>query len=49
MNQTPDLLVILIGLSGGFLGQLIIGAFQLKPKHSHGKKIKFPGYSIFKM
>jgi hypothetical protein len=28
-------------------GKLVIGAFQLGPKHSHGKKIKFPGYSIF--
>jgi hypothetical protein len=48
VNQTPDLLVILIGFPGGFLGMLEIGAFQLGPKHSHGKKIKFPGYSIFK-
>ena len=28
-------------------GKLIIGAFQLGPKHSHSKKIKFPGHSIF--
>jgi hypothetical protein len=32
---------------GGLPGKLVIGAFQLGPKHSHGKKIKFPGYSIF--
>ena len=47
MNRTPDLLVILIGLTRGLPGKLVIGAFQLGLKHSHSKKIKFQGYSIF--
>jgi hypothetical protein len=49
VNQTPDLLVILIGLPRDFLGKLVIGAFQFRLKHPHSKKIKFPGYSIFEM
>ena len=49
VNRTPDLLVILIGLPGGLPGKFVIGAFQLGPKYSHGKKIKFPGYSTFEM
>jgi hypothetical protein len=47
VNQTPNLLIILIGLPRDLPGRLVIGAFQLGPKHSHSKKIKFPGYSIF--
>jgi len=46
VNQTPDCLVILIGLAGGLPGKLVIGAFQLRPKYSHSEKIKFPGYNV---